>query len=149
MKTIVYFVLFLLLFGACLDEPDCFGLNNNIIGISYRNLNAGDTTTLRLTGLSAEGTEVVFLGDTAVSKVYLPLNYFENTTTFFFHQKDTVRKLVLTYNAKAQFVSAACGERFVLSELAIADHQFDSLRLVDARPGKGNVTNIEIIKPVQ
>jgi hypothetical protein len=151
-KKTGWFVFFALLAGACLDEPECFSLNNNIIGITFKNITDGTADTTTFESIKAEGIDGTF-GATA-NKVYLPLNYFQDHTTFFFKQKyasgttdlqsDTIE---LQYDAKVQFVSPDCGERFVLTNLTIVRHTFDSVRLVSAIPSNvagGN--QIEIFK---
>jgi hypothetical protein len=119
---------------ACLDEPDCFNLNNDLIGISFKKLENSLADTVSLSLMGTTEPPLVFLADTAVSRIVLPLNYFQNEMTFFF-DNDTVEYLLrLGYTSQAQFVSENCGEKFVLSNLRVLEHSFDSVRLVSDVP---------------
>ncbi len=121
--------------AACLDEPDCFSLNNYIIGISFRKLADSKADTVAFTSIRIEVPEVVFAGDT-VSKIFLPLNYFGNETSFLFESPDATRLLRLGYSSKVQFVSENCGERFVLTDLKVLEHSFDSVRVLNTDPAR-------------
>jgi len=144
-KKAGWFVFFALLTGACLDEPECFSLNNNIIGITFKNIKDGSADTTTIKSINAEGTNVFFVA--SANKVYLPLNYFQDHTTFFFKRQDVSDTIELHYDAKVQFVSPDCGERFVLTGLAVARHTFDSVRLVSAIPSNAaGGSQIEIFK---
>lgn len=134
--------------AACLDEPDCYLLNNYIIGISFKKIENSSTDTVAITGLGTiEPTNLFYEGDSTISRVFLPLNYFEEETTFFFLEDDSLDILQLTYLSQAQFVSEECGEKFVLSNLRVGKHSFDSVRLVvDVPTREGNAINIEIFQ---
>jgi hypothetical protein len=133
----------LLLCGACLDEPECFSLNNNIIGITFKKIEDGTASPVTFTSITALGNQTIF-GATS-NKVYLPLNYFRDTTSFVFVQETRTDTLRFHYTAKAQFVSVECGERYVLSDLDTIRQTFDSLRFIGRTPGRNaSVNNIEI-----
>lgn len=137
----------MILTAACLDEPDCFNLNNNWIGISFKKLENSTADTVAFTGYGTVEPPLLFSLDTTVSKLILPLNYFEDETTFFFESPDSVRLLRLGYISQAQFVSENCGEKFVLSGLQILEHTFDSVRVLrDVPTADGSATHIEIFQ---
>lgn len=140
------FLFCILIAASCLDEPDCFSLNNYIIGISFKKLVDSKADTVAFTRIRTVAPEVIFTGDT-VSKIFLPLNYFENETSFLFESPDKTRLLSLGYSSKAQFVSENCGERFVLSDLKILKHSFDSVRVLSDTPAReGGTIHIEIFQ---
>jgi hypothetical protein len=144
-RTRGWLLFFLFVAVSCLDEPDCFTLTNNIIGISFKKLFDGKADTVGVTLLRTDG--VTFINkDTAISSVILPLNYFSNETSFFFEGKEKNCQLRLGYNSKVQFVSEDCGERFVVDQLTILDHSFDSIRVVNSTPGKGEGTHVEVYR---
>ena len=145
-KKRAWFLVFFLLAAACLDEPDCYNLNNYIIGISFRKLVGSTADTVAFTSIRTEAPVVIFAADT-ISKISLPLNYFENETTFLFENADTTRILRLGYSSLVQFVSENCGERFVLSDLRVLEHSFDSVRVMSTTPAKeAGTTHLEIFQ---
>jgi len=147
-KGSAWLLILLLLTAACLDEPDCFNLNNYIIGISFKKLEDSTADTVALTALGTEEPpRPFFLGDTTISRINLPLNYFADETAFYFENQDTMHLLRLSYISQAQFVSENCGEKFVLSALRVAEHSFDSVRLVtDVPRSEGGTIHIEIFQ---
>ncbi|MEX2232026.1 MAG: DUF6452 family protein [Cyclobacteriaceae bacterium] len=145
-KSSAWFLVLFLLTTACLDEPECFNLNNNIIGISFKKLADSSIDTAEFTLIGTIEPPLIFIGDT-VSRITLPLNYFVDETTFFFESPDTLRILRLGYVSQAQFVSEDCGEKFVLSTLRVLEHSFDSVRLIsDVPSAEGGNTHIEIFQ---
>lgn len=146
-RTSAWFLVFLFMTAACLDEPDCFSLNNYFIGISFKKLEDSRADTIAVAALGTVEPPLLFDLDTTFSKRVLPLNYFEDETTFFIESEDTVRFLRLGYVSQAQFVSEDCGEKFVLSELRVIEHNFDSVRLVRDVPAiDGSTTHLEIFQ---
>jgi hypothetical protein len=146
-KSSAWFLFFLMLAAACLDEPDCFHLNNDFIGITFKKLADSRIDTVGYALIGTVQPPLIFYGDTAISRLTLPLNYFEDETTFFFESEDTVRVLRLGYISQAQFVSENCGEKFVLSRLRVLEHSFDSVRLVrDVPTAEVGATHIEIFQ---
>lgn len=146
-KTSAWFLIVLLLTATCLDEPDCFHLNNNIIGIAFKKLEDSSVDTMFVTGLATLDPALRFADDTSFSRLNLPLNYFANETTYLFGTVDDIKVLRLGYVSQAQFVSEHCGEKFVLSNLHIVRHSFDSVRLVrDTPSSEGGTIHIEIFQ---
>lgn len=144
-KRSVWFLVFTLMTAACLDEPDCFHLNNDLIGITFKKLADSKTDTVFVARAGTEEPPLVFYGDTLVSRLTFPLNYFENETTLLFEDADTLRMIRVGYTSQAQFVSENCGEKFVLTNLRILEHSFDSVRLLrDAPSSDAGATHIEI-----
>jgi hypothetical protein len=136
-KKSVWFLLFVLSASACLDEPDCFSLNNDNIGISFKKLVDSTRDTVMISAIRTDDPFVTFFGDT-VSSIVLPLNYFKNETTFFFDDAQGTKVLRLQYTSQVQFVSENCGERFVLSDLKVLEHSFDSVRVLLTDPAPNN-----------
>jgi hypothetical protein len=142
-KSAFTFCLLIGLQSACLDEPDCYALNNNYVGITFKDV---------ATNSSVSVDDVVVLSDTKLiidttttSGVVIPLNYFLQSTDYTISAADTVYHITLGYKSQSQFVSNECGVRFVVSELSVISHDFDSVRLVNAVPGDGgDARNIEI-----
>ena len=59
---------------------------------------------------------------------------------------DKTNFLSFGYTVKNQFISEDCGSAFVLSDLHILEHDYDSARVINSTPSKGGGTNIEIYR---
>ena len=144
-KRSAWLLVFTLIAAACLNEPDCFNLNNEVVGISFKKLEDSSTDTASFVAYGTQQPPLLFGLDTAVSRINLPLNYFEDETAYFFETSDAFHLLRLGYISQAQFVSENCGEKFVLSRLRILETSFDSVRLVrDTPTSQGGTVHIEI-----
>src|SRR5690606_9823099 len=144
-KKVALFVCLGLVVAACLDNPDCYNLNNNLVGISFRKMFDGKGDTVALLSVTASGTDSIFQEYVLANGMMLPLNYLSQQTTFYFQRPDgSFQTLVLGYKAQTQFVSEDCGERFVLSDLNILSHDFDSARVAFATPVSESGTHIAL-----
>jgi hypothetical protein len=140
-----FFGLIALVSLSCLDEPECIGLNNNLTGITFKNLSDSKSRTVDGLTITAENAAVELISGASASKVLLPLNYLDDTTSYTVQINDSTYVLILGYTSQSQFVSQDCGERFVISNLHVIEHSFDSVRLVNATPGVNEkASNIEI-----
>jgi hypothetical protein len=148
MRTIIWISFLLSVSISCLEEPDCVNIRNNVIGVTFKNLTDGKASKQLIDSIKAEGTSIHLIKpDTTASKILLPLDYTQDTTFFTLQIQDTTYHLVLTYTSQPEFISQACGERFVLGSLKVAEHSFDSVRIVSPKPGVNkNANNIEIFK---
>jgi hypothetical protein len=55
--------------------------------------------------------------------------------------------LSLKYSVKNQYVSEECGSRFILSDLSVLEHDFDSVRIVSRTPSPAQgATHVEIYR---
>jgi len=147
-KKVITFAILALMTVSCLDEPDCYLLNNHLVGIAFKKLEDSTADTVEISNFGTLEPPVLFLADTSVSRILgLPLKYFEDETTFVLEDAGTVHTLRLGYRSQAQFVSEKCGEKFVLSELRILERDFDSVRLVTDFPTRdGSAIQIEIFQ---
>jgi hypothetical protein len=143
-----WLLFFMLMTVSCLDEPDCYSLNNYIVGIGFKKIATSRADTVVFNSVTTAEPPLLFYDSAAFSRIVLPLNYFQDETTFYFQEEDTVRFLRLGYTSQPQFVSENCGERFVLSNLRVLQHSFDSVRLVHDVPSRNSdgVNHIEIFR---
>lgn len=102
--------------------------------------------TLAIAGIQITGTDSVFVQSKYASGVGLPLNYTTTASSITINQPAISNFINLTYSAKTQFVSDECGSRYVLSNVDIAGHDFDSIRVINPTPGKSASTNIEVFR---
>jgi len=141
MKKPCWGLFFLILMVSCLDEPDCFQLKNNIIGITFRVIGTGQADSTLLKGIGTPPANIFRPSFSAI------LNYFENQVDLLLQGEKKDNYLSLGYTVKNQYVSEECGSRFVLSDLTVVDHDFDSVRIVNGKPApvEGG-TNVEIYR---
>ncbi len=139
MKKLTWFAFFLILTVSCLDEPDCFQLHNDIIGITFRVIGTGqgDSVVLKEPG-SGKWVKLISLEG--------KLNYFETEGSLSFDEVDRTRALSFAYDVKNQYISEECGSSFELSNLRILNHEFDSVRVVNSSPTKAGGPNIDIYR---
>ncbi len=148
-KRSLWFLVFSLMAVSCLDQPDCFSLNNNIVGISFKRLSNNRADTIGITRIIADGAGVEFVPNDAVqTSVNLPLNLYTNSTTFVVEAGGQMYDLKLDYTSKAQFVSEDCGAKYVITGLRAASQTFDSVRVASSTPKSqdGPGTNIEVFR---
>jgi hypothetical protein len=136
MKKAHWFIIFLLFAISCLDDPDCFRLNNNVIGIAFKKMYDGRADTVALIGIQAMGVvrDTTFSKFTYTNGAYVPLDFFKEQTSLTLEGLYDTHHLVVGYDVKAQFVSDDCGARYVLSNLALLSDDYDSIRVVSNSP---------------
>lgn len=147
-KRSLWFFTFLLMAISCLDQPDCFSLNNNYVGISFRKLSNRTADTLGITRVYLPEANVEFVPTQVMTRVDIPLNLYAESTIVVVEAGGVQYDLTLEYNSKTQFVSEACGAKFVLGDLRATSEAFDSLRIASSVPKPLNTSgaNIEIFR---
>ena len=145
LKSSVLLVFMMFTALSCLDDPECIGLINNIVGVTFRSAVDGKATSIAVSSVVAETASDTLILDATANKILLPLDYYADQTTFFLQTADTTYRFVVGYKTQIQYVSEDCGQRYVLSGIEVEDHGFDSLRVVGTTPGVGNnANNIDI-----
>src|SRR5688572_19528865 len=133
MKKLGWFAFFLVLFASCLDDPDCYQLHNDFVGVTFRVMGTGQGDSLLVKNFSTDQFEY------GTSFLY-QINYFVEEGTFDYEGVDETNSLSFGYTVKNQFISEDCGSAFVLSDLQILKHDFDSARVINTTPSKGSGT---------
>src|SRR5688572_14617329 len=139
MKKLGWFTFFLILFASCLDDPDCYQLHNDIVGVTFRVIGTGKGDSVAVWSVD----EKKFVQKPSFN---YQLNYFVEEATIEFEGIDKTNFLSFGYTVKNQFISEDCGSAFVLSGLNIFEHDFDSARVINSTPSKGGGTNFEIYR---
>lgn len=143
--VIRYFLFSVLLFlGACLDKPDCYELNNNFVGITFKKLYDGKADTLSILGITTPATDSVFYPFVRATSLQLELNPFEPSTDFTIETLTGSYKFFLGYNSALKFVSEDCGISTQLSDLRVNEAEFDSVRIINPLLTNPAQLNIEV-----
>jgi len=148
MKKWFWIVLVLMVAGSCLDEPDCLDLNNAYVGISFKKMFDGKADTVALVGIYSQASDSIFYPFSLATDIQLPLNQFASQTEYLFDKAyDIDNSLVLTYeNNPVEFIAEDCGNRYVLSSLEVASHDFDSLKIISNVLSAAPEKNIEVYR---
>ncbi|HYF70480.1 MAG TPA: DUF6452 family protein [Ohtaekwangia sp.] len=147
-KKTSWFIFLLFLSVSCLDDPDCFRLNNNFVGIAFRVMGSSTLDTVAMWGIESKGSRFDNYDTMFVTSVELELDYFSEQTEFIFKSLGKTNRLTLGYQVQTQFVSEDCGPRYILSDLTALSHDFeaDSIRVVAGTPSRSGGRHIEIYR---
>jgi hypothetical protein len=147
MKKSSWFIFCLILAVSCLDDPDCFRLNNNVVGFAFKVMGSARLDTVRLAQINISGTQSI-VPDTVTASVFVPINFTTTTSKVTFVYEDGSSKyLNLDYLLRTQFISEDCGSRYELSNLSAGDTDLDSVRVLSREPGKATgAINIEVFR---
>ncbi|MDH4294676.1 MAG: DUF6452 family protein, partial [Cyclobacteriaceae bacterium] len=147
MKKSIWFILFAVIAVSCLNDPDCYQLDNSEIIVNFNVLGfAADPDTLL--DVRTSGTDSIFYQNTIGSSFKLPLNPNTKEQTYIFRWKNgSIDTLFLGYSAQVQFVSADCGERYVFGKLFLPlQSSFDSIRIFNQTPTQPASANIVVYR---
>ena len=139
------FILFIicLLLGSCYADPDCIGLRNNILGVSFRQKSNNESSTVEIIGITISNADSVFNAGASTAQVYLPLNVNDTQQTISFNLSTGTFSMIVDYTSQPQFESVDCGPRFAVFNLKVAEHSFDSVYVSGSIPLNGpSGTNI-------
>jgi len=147
MKKFTWSVFIAIIAISCLNEPNCYQLDNGNIFLTFEVLGfAADKDTLL--DVRTSGTDSIFYPNTIVSKVELPLNPNTKGQTYIFRWSNgTTDTLSLGYASKVRYVSEDCGQSYVFNNLHLRDtSSFDSVRIVNTTPTNPSSVNIVIYR---
>lgn len=133
MKKTGLFAFTLIVAVSCLNEPDCYQLNNDTVVIYFKIIGGGNDA-YQLTSIQSPDTDIIFYSDTTLSMIQLPLNPKTEETFYTLHGVEGDDTLNFGYKRQVQFVSEECGERYYFQNLDVLQHDFDSVRIVNAIP---------------
>jgi hypothetical protein len=144
-KNTSWFLFFLLFAVSCLDDPDCYLLNNDKVGIAFGVLGSTAADSVRIQSLTIN--DVTYIGDTVASLVLLADKFRDSSRIEIQTVDGQLKVLSLEYDVQVQFVSEECGARYIISGLKTREHNFDFLEIVDSSPGRdaGSV-NVRILR---
>ncbi|MBL0741556.1 DUF6452 family protein [Chryseolinea lacunae] len=148
MNKVAWFIFLALAAFSCLDQPDCFRLDNSEYGIKFRVIGYGSSSDT-LASIVIDGTGIVYAADTVpvTNAIALPLSPARQELSYTFTWKNgKVDRLHLGYKAQIQFVSQECGQRYVFTDLTVLETTFDSTHVFNAKPVQPVDVNIEIFR---
>lgn len=140
----VFFLVLLPLMTACLDEPDCVREASNVVKIGFRDISDGDRVTISLNKVTLSGTDSVFYASTEANGVFIPLNILNENSSIVFETTERVDVLNFKYNTITRLISPDCGAETFITNLDIAEHTFDSVRVVNTVLSPDVPVNYEI-----
>jgi hypothetical protein len=145
-KNISWFIFFILFAVSCLDQPDCFRLNNDLVGISFHVLGSNSEDVISINSIKVNGVTAFENLETSADISFLPirLDRSTNTANISILSKGVEKQINLSYDSKVQFVSEECGVRYIYSSLELIDHDFDRLDIVNNSPGRDS-SSVNII----
>lgn len=146
MKKLTWFVFFSIIAFSCLNEPDCYQLDNDEIIVAFNVMGFGsDVDTL--VDVRISGTDSIFYPATVTSSLLLPLKPVVRELEYVFRWIDGSRDtLLLGYSSQIQFVSDECAQRYVFTGLNTLHSTFDSVRVFNGTPTYPASTNLVIYR---
>jgi hypothetical protein len=151
MKRLSWFVFFSLIAVSCLDQPDCYQLNNNVAGFGFKII-GGSSDYKEIRSVVSEGAGKVTWDTVGTSDLGVYLDPYSNELSFtvqgYFGPTGIpeTKKVTISYQSLVQFVSKECGERHVFSDMKVVSTDFDSIRLLNAVPTRPAGVNFDIYR---
>jgi hypothetical protein len=147
MRGVIWLFFLFAVAVSCLQEPDCLGTQNNIVGITFKTTESGVAVTQVIDTIIVHGFPELNSSTITASKITLPVNLFSGLTTYTIGIDNTSYLLILEYRSQSTFVSEDCGVRIDLSALEVYEHSFDSVSVINTTPGTdGEANNIEVFR---
>jgi hypothetical protein len=121
----------IILFSACLSEPDCLVTATTGVKMSFRDPVTGIAKNVKFHSIKATSLDAQLVTD-SLKSIALPVNPYENETTFIFEygaiengvsviKTDT---MTLMYTSETVIISPDCGGAIYHSNLAVKDYSF-------------------------
>lgn len=146
---LLFIGLLVLLFSACLDDPDCVVTSTNYVRITMKTMNkdttkADSTIAVAFWGITASGTDSVFHKSDTVSTVSLPVNPGSMETKFRFSYGAKTDSLILGYTKKTEIISPQCGAFLYYQNLRVISTSFEKVTVINPQLATSVTSNIEI-----
>lgn len=121
-----------ILAGSCYEDPDCIDLHNDFVGFTFKKLFDRQIDTVGVLSITTSGTDSIFYKFiNATGPIRVPLNVTATSQSFVFELLNGTYSMVVDYKSQPQFESVDCGPRFVLTNLNVSQHNFDSIRVTN------------------
>ena len=134
----------LLLFSACLDEPDCITTATNIVKISLKKADVDSAAKVTFSKISVSGTNDLLYVNQEASILNLPLNPAVDKTTFDFYYGTSINTLTLVYSRRTALVSPDCGAFIYFEKVEAQSYSFSSVEVINPQLSTSATNNINI-----
>lgn len=122
MKKLIYLLLLVFLF--CQRDDICTGVNTPNLKIGFFQIQRGSEIQIQRESvrIKGEGIDSLILGESTVNEISLPLDLSKEESVFQINlsKTDSIR-LKVAYKRDLEFISKACGFRYVFSNISIED----------------------------
>lgn len=134
----------LVLFSACLDEPDCIVTATNEVYVDLRKPNVDSAQTIIFQQILISGTDSVFHKNDTTSELTLRINPNAPQTTFRFYYGTEFDSLVVAYTMTTKLISPKCGAFNYFQDLSVVSTSFQQVIVSNPQLTSGGSTNITI-----
>lgn len=136
--------LLIVIFSACLDEPDCVDSSSNLIKIDLKKAAVDEADTIAFSKIEVSGTDSLFHVKDTVAVLSLPLNPGTNETTFNFYYDSKVETMVVSYTWQTRLASPKCGAFTYFYDLAVVSSSFGEVSVTNSQVFKNGSTNLTV-----
>lgn len=137
--------LLILLFSACLDQPDCLVTSTNKAVISFKKIGTINDTVVTISSVTLRGTDSVFYRDKKAPSVSLPVNASATQVTYRFSFPTRTDTLQLGYTPQNVILGPECGAFVFYTNLVVLSTSFANVRVITNQLTKGDkIVNVEI-----
>lgn len=139
----VQFILLILLFSGCLNQPDCTPTNTNEVKIAFK---LTEKTALEITfdEITVSGLDKKFYVGGKVSSVILPVNPEIPETTITFKFEGRTETMKLSYNMVSRVISKDCGAFLYQENLKVEESSFPRFDVVNNKLLTNAQVNINV-----
>lgn len=142
----------ILLFSACLSEPDCLVTASNFVRIDLKRTDTNLVNTVKFILIRVQGTDTLFYQDQKASSLILPVNPSTEQTTFHFEYKNSLDTTVLmsdsmtlAYVRQYKVISPECGGYVYYLNLAVSSFSFvNEPKVLNSQLSTSAAPNLEI-----
>lgn len=139
----VQFILLILLFSGCLNQPDCTPTNTNEVKIAF---NKSEKVIREITfdEITVSGLNKKFYVNSKVSSVILPVNSEIPETTITFKFEGRTETMKLSYNMVSRVISKDCGAFLYQENLKVDDSTLKAFEIVNDKLLTNAKVNINV-----
>lgn len=152
-----FIFLMVLIFAACLSEPDCMVAVTNVAVFNFKKKDGKTADTLWVDSVRVSGLKKVIAYHTedaakrGVTGLKIPLNPFDNQTTHYYYyrrkssKKQEADTITFSYFKNAKVISKKCGAFIFYEDLSVVKTTALSVRIVQSQLFTTATSNAEIV----
>ncbi len=131
--------------GACVNEPDCLDLRITDVQLVFRKMFDGRADTVFISGIEIEGKDSIFFTNRLASGLELPLDPYNDATTYTIYQFSEINSINLSHKRRLQLITEECGERILIEGVTLLSSTLDSVRVLSIKESNP-VARVEIYR---